>query len=98
MIHSPMVPFPAKIKPEQNCSGYSAMENHNSVITCCNMNESRGIDYLFSDHEYVFVVFFLQGDLIMMSMILWFNELRITVLTQISTAALIKISTLQMQH
>ena len=62
------------------------------------MNESRGIDYLFSDHEYVFVVFFLQGDLIMMSMILWFNELRITVLTQISTAALIKISTLQMQH
>ena len=29
---------------------------------------------------------------------LWFNELRITVLTQISTAALINISTLQMQH
>ena len=44
-----------------------------------------------------FLLFFiLQGDLIMMSMILWFNELRITVLTQISTAALIKISTFQM--
>lgn len=41
--------------------------------------------------------FFLQGDLII-SMILKVNELRITVLTQISTAALIKISTLQMQH
>ncbi|XP_073227795.1 nuclear factor 1 C-type-like isoform X2 [Porites lutea] len=41
VIHSPMVPFPAKIKPEQNCSGYSAMENHNSVITSCNMNESH---------------------------------------------------------
>ena len=34
----------------------------------------------------------------MISMILRVNELRITVLTQISTAALIKISTLQMQH
>ncbi|XP_029198094.2 nuclear factor 1 B-type-like isoform X3 [Acropora millepora] len=34
VIHSPLIPFPAKIKPEQNCSGYSPMENHNSVITC----------------------------------------------------------------
>ena len=36
-----MVPFPAKIKPEQNCSGYNTMESHNSVITSCNMNESH---------------------------------------------------------
>lgn len=36
-----MVPFPAKIKPEQNCSGYSPMENHNSVITCHNGNEAQ---------------------------------------------------------
>lgn len=47
---------------------------------------------------YYFVFFLLRGDLIMISMILRVNELRITVLTQISTAALIKISTLQMQH
>jgi len=58
----------------------------------------ESIDYLFSSHEYVFIEFFLQGDLIMISMILKVNELRITVLTQISTAALTKISTLQMQH
>lgn len=36
VIHSPLIPFPAKIKPEQNCSGYSPMENHSSVITCHN--------------------------------------------------------------
>lgn len=36
-----MVPFPAKIKPEQNCSGYGQMENHNSVITCSNVNEPQ---------------------------------------------------------
>jgi len=36
-----MVQFPAKIKPEQNCSGYSPMENHNSVITCNNVNDPQ---------------------------------------------------------
>ncbi|KAL9951500.1 hypothetical protein ACROYT_G044169 [Oculina patagonica] len=41
VIHSPMVPYPPKIKPEQNCSGYSPMENHNSAITCCNVNEPQ---------------------------------------------------------
>lgn len=40
VIHSPMVPYPPKIKPEQNCSGYSPLENHN-VITCCNVNEPQ---------------------------------------------------------
>lgn len=41
VIHSPMVPYPPKIKPEQNCSGYSPMDNHNSAITCCNVNEPQ---------------------------------------------------------
>lgn len=41
VIHSPMVPYPAKIKPEQNCTGYSPMENHHSAITCCNVNEPQ---------------------------------------------------------
>lgn len=36
-----MVPYPAKIKPEQNCTGYSPMENHHSAITCCNVNEPQ---------------------------------------------------------
>lgn len=47
---------------------------------------------------YTFLLVILQGDLIVISMILWVNDLRVTVLTQISTAALIKISTLQMQR
>lgn len=41
VIHSPMVPYPPKIKPEQNCSGYSPIENHNSAISCCNVNEPQ---------------------------------------------------------
>ena len=35
-----MVPYPAKIKPEQNCTGYNPMDTHNSVITCGNVNDS----------------------------------------------------------
>ena len=41
VIHSPMVPYPPKIKPEQNCSGYSPIENHNSAISCCNVNDPQ---------------------------------------------------------
>ncbi|XP_020906149.1 uncharacterized protein LOC110244286 isoform X2 [Exaiptasia diaphana] len=39
MVQSPVIPFPVKIKPEQNPTGYTMMDQQSNV--CCGMNEPQ---------------------------------------------------------